>query len=115
MFTYFPHGPKVPDWMPASVSVHWQDWKLIRIFNYGLNGNHAYRLYNIKNDISERTDLASFYPEKVAELDKMIEDFLNDTKAPHPVANPAFQLEKYKPEQIGIQTGGLKVQPLKKK
>lgn len=115
MFTYFPHGPKVPDWMPASISVHWQDWKLIRIFNYGLNGNHAYRLYNIKNDISERTDLASFYPEKVAELDKMIEDFLNDTKVPHPVANPAFQVEKYKPEQIGIQAGGLKIQPLKKK
>jgi arylsulfatase A-like enzyme len=26
IFTYFPHDPPVPDWLPPSVSVHQGDW-----------------------------------------------------------------------------------------
>ena len=39
-FTYFPHAPAVPDWLPPSVSVHHGDWKLIRIFHAGEDGAH---------------------------------------------------------------------------
>ena len=35
IFTYFPHNPRVPDWLPPSASVHHGDWKLIRIFHGG--------------------------------------------------------------------------------
>ena len=38
IFTYFPHNPPVPDWIPPSISVHQGDWKLIRIFHGGEAG-----------------------------------------------------------------------------
>ena len=108
MFTYFPHMPKVPDWLPPSVSVHEGDWKLIRIFHYGEGEEHDYKLYNLKWDIGETNNLAKQYPEKVNELDQLIEAHLVDARAVLPTPNPAFEPEQFKPEQIGIQAGGLK-------
>ena len=35
------------------MSVHYGDWKLIRIFHYGDEHSHDYRLYNLRTDISE--------------------------------------------------------------
>ncbi|MBU3666579.1 MAG: sulfatase [Chthoniobacterales bacterium] len=102
IFTYFPHSPPVPDWLPPSVVVHDGDWKLIRLFHEGENGAHAWRLYNLKDDIGETKDLASATPEKVTELDAKIEAFLVDTKAVRPIPNPAFDPAKYNPEKIGI-------------
>ena len=66
IFTYFPHAPGVPDWLPPSVSVHQGDWKLIRIFHGGENGKHRYKLFNLKEDIGEQNDLARAFPERVA-------------------------------------------------
>ena len=54
MFTYFPHSPGVPDWLPPSMAVHSGDWKLIRLFHQGEDGAHDYRLYNLAEDIGER-------------------------------------------------------------
>ena len=68
MFTYFPHAPRVPDWLPPAVDVHVGDWKLIRLFYQGENGKHGYMLYNLKEDIGEKNNLAAKYPEKVKEL-----------------------------------------------
>jgi arylsulfatase A-like enzyme len=101
IFTYFPHSPGVPDWLPPSVVVHDGDWKLIRLFHEGENGAHSWRLYNLKEDGGEVRDLASAMPEKVAELDAKIEGFLTDTQAVQPIVNPAFDPVNYKPERIG--------------
>jgi len=91
IFTYFPHSPPiVPDVLPPSASVVGDEWKLIRLFHEGENGSHAYRLYNLKDDISETKDLAAEQPERVRELDAMLEDFLVNTKAIVPAANPAY-------------------------
>lgn len=109
MFTYFPHSPGVPDWLPAAIAVHVGDWKLIRLFYQGDNGAHGYMLYNIKNDISESNNLAAKNPAKVKELDKLIEAHLKEAKTVIPVPNPAFDITKYDPSQIGVQKGGLKV------
>ncbi len=43
------------------------DWKLIRIDNYG------FALYNLKDDLEEQKDLAAKMPEKVQQLQKMME------------------------------------------
>ena len=90
IFTYFPHSPKVPDTLPPAVTVTAGDWKLIRLFYQGENGAHAYRLYNLKNDIGEQHDLAAAQPERVKTLDALIEKFLVDTRAVTPKPNPDY-------------------------
>jgi len=65
-------------------------------------------LYNLRWDISEHNNLSKTYPKKVIELDKLITKHIKDTKAVVPVPNPNFDITKYKPENIGIQPGGLK-------
>ncbi|WP_206028734.1 DUF5722 domain-containing protein [Thalassoroseus pseudoceratinae] len=95
IFTYFPHAPGVPDWLPPSVSVHSGDWKLIRIFHGGENEKHRYKLFNLKNDIGEQTNLIDKYPERVKKLDGLIEQHLIDTQAVRPLPNPNFDPSKY--------------------
>lgn len=101
IFTYFPHSPPIPEWLPPSVSVHSGDFKLIRIFYGGENGAHDYRLYNLAKDIGEKNNLAASHPEKVTTLDKMIENHIKDSKAVVPIPNPNFDPKQYRPERIG--------------
>ena len=95
IFTYFPHAPGVPDWLPPSVSIHQGDWKLIRIFHGGDAGEHRYKLFDLKNDIGERSNLADEQPHRVRELDALIEQHLIGTNAVRPPANPNFDPSKY--------------------
>ncbi len=57
VFQFFPHDPPVPDWIPPSVSVHQDEWKLIRIFHAGEQGAHRYLLFNLHADLESRTIL----------------------------------------------------------
>jgi arylsulfatase A-like enzyme len=101
VFQYFPHQTNVPDWLPPAVSVHCGGWKLIRIFHGGDNGAHRYLMFNLRDDLGEKNNLASQRPELVNELDGLITEFLADTKAIVPVPNPAFDPSKYRPELEG--------------
>ncbi len=103
VFQFFPHSPPVPDWLPPAVSVHQDDWKLIRIFHAGEMGAHRYLLFNLDDDIGEKNDLASQNQDKVRELDALITRFLEDTKAVVPLPNPNFDLAQYDPELEGIR------------
>ncbi|MBN2452199.1 MAG: hypothetical protein JXR77_17570, partial [Lentisphaeria bacterium] len=85
-----PHSPHIPDWQPAAVCARRGDWKLIRIFHDGADGQHRYELYNLREDIGERRNLASGNPAVVAELDAAIERFLEETGALRPQPNPAY-------------------------
>jgi hypothetical protein len=109
IFTFFPHSPTVPDWLPPAMCVHAGDWKLIRLFHQGENGAHGYRLYNLKTDLGEAHDLAKAQPDKVREMDRLIQDHIGQSKAVVPRPNPAFDPAQYRPERIGQQPGGLKV------
>ena len=104
IFTYFPHAPGVPDWLPPSVSVHQGDWKLIRIFHGGETGKHRWKLFNLTDDLGEQHDVSAKYPQRVQEMDARIEKFLGDTHAVVPVANPKFDPTKYHPELEGQAT-----------
>jgi len=101
IFTYFPHSPPVPDWLPPSVAVHQGDWKLIRIFHGGEDGAHRYKLFNLRADIGETRDLSADEPRRVQELDALIEKFLKDTSAVTPRPNPDFDPTRYRPEDEG--------------
>ena len=101
IFTYFPHSPPIPEWMPPAVSVHCGEWKLIRIFHGGDDGQHRYKLFNLRDDIGEQNNLAPERPDLVKELDVLIDGFLNDTNAVLPLPNPKFNAAAYRPELEG--------------
>lgn len=66
------------------------DWKLIQYFE-----NNDIELYNLKDDIGEKTNLAESNPSKTKELLSLLETWRAETKAPVPVElNPDFQQVK---------------------
>lgn len=111
MFTLVPGHGGTPHWLPPSMSVHHGDWKLIRTFHYGKEENHDYRLYNLRDDIGETKNLALDQPNKVSELDKLIEDYISEANVVIPLPNPNFDPKKFDPSKIGVQPGGLKMPP----
>ena len=111
MFTHVPGHGNTPQWLPPSISVHHNDWKLIRTFHYGEDGNHEYRLYNLHEDIGENTNLAADRPTLVKELDRLIENYVAEAGVVVPLPNPKFDPAKFTPSQIGVLAGGLKMPP----
>ncbi len=64
------------------------DWKLIQYFE-----NNDIELYNLKEDIGEKHNLAESNPEKRDELLGMLENWRNETDAPVPTElNPEFRI-----------------------
>jgi arylsulfatase A-like enzyme len=102
IFTYFPHAPPVPEWMPPAVSVHQGDWKLIRLFHAGESGQHRWKLFNLAEDPGETNDLAGQQPARVKTLDEQIAIFLEDTGAVCPQPNTNFDPSKYNPKNEGV-------------
>lgn len=75
---------------PSSI-IRKGDWKLIHYYEDG----HE-ELYNLKNDISETTDLANKNPERVKQMSAELFAFLNKVSAKFPVKDPEYneELEK---------------------
>jgi arylsulfatase A-like enzyme len=81
-FIWFPH-------LIPGVSVRQGDWKLIRRFTArpaDYEGLHE--LFHLGEDPGETTNLASKMPDKVKELDALIDGFVADTGALYPKPNP---------------------------
>lgn len=87
IFNYFPH---TLFGNPPGVSVRAGDWKLIRWFETNSEHPDAHELYNLKDDIGETKNLSSQMPEKVRQLDGLIEGFLA-TGDVVPKPNPAYR------------------------
>jgi arylsulfatase A-like enzyme len=62
------------------------EWKLIERFE-----NVECELYNLKQDLAEKNDLADEMPEKVEELQKMLAKWRKDVDAQMPEINPDYQ------------------------
>ena len=83
-FNYHPHGGAN---RAGGVWVRSGKFKLLRWF-----GNPStHELYNLREDLSEAHDLATKMPDKVKELDALIDGFLKDTGATYPRPNPAYK------------------------
>lgn len=89
IFCHFPHNVVALNCKPCT-SVRQGDWKLIRTYYEGGNGEHKYELYNLIEDISEKNNLAAKMPEKVRELDELITQHLINIDAVIPVINPNY-------------------------
>ncbi len=75
--------------MPATW-VRKGDYKLIRFYDTGPEFPDKFELYNLREDIGETDNLAEKMPEKVRELDALIERFLGETGAAVPRPNPDY-------------------------
>ena len=82
-FTWFPH-------LVPAVSVRQGDFKLIRRFEPHAVYPDTVELYNLKDDIGEKRNLAAAMPGKVNELQALIDGFVKDTGALVPKPNPAY-------------------------
>ena len=84
---YFNYHPHAGANRAGGVWVRSGDFKLLRWF-----GNPAtHELFNLREDISESKDLANQMPDKVKELESLIDGFLQDTGAAFPLLNPAYK------------------------
>jgi arylsulfatase A-like enzyme len=84
---YFNYHPHAGANKAGGVWVRSGNFKLLRWF-----GNPSTNeLYNLKEDISESKDLATTMPDKVKELNALIDAFLTDTGATFPRPNPAYK------------------------
>ena len=94
VFCHFPHGTatrdSVMDGFYAGTYVRKGDWKLIRFYARNDDGTDDLELYDLKNDLGERHNLAKEKTELVKELNGLITDFLKDTEAVIPKLNPAY-------------------------
>ena len=90
IFTHVPNYFAATLQRPAT-SVRKGDWKLIRFHCDGPGQTDRFELYNLREDIGETDDLAVAEPERVSELNSLIDQFLSDTEAVIPTANPRYQ------------------------
>lgn len=90
IFTHFPHVFGVM--CAPSTAVRMGDWKLIRFHHATQNAaSDAFELFHLGMDPSEAIDLAPYYPDKVAELDRLIAEHLQATDALLPIRNANYK------------------------
>ncbi|MDZ4404471.1 sulfatase [Prosthecobacter sp.] len=84
---YFNYHPHAGANRAGGVWVRTEHYKLLRWF--GKTNTHE--LYNLKEDLGETKNLATMMPDKVKELDALIDGFLKSTGATYPRPNPDYK------------------------
>ncbi|MDX9754933.1 MAG: sulfatase [bacterium] len=82
IFWHFPHYRYCTD--PYSI-IRQGQWKLIKRYGQG-----TMELYNLKEDLSETTDLATEKPDIVNTLNERLQAWLQETGAKVPIPNPEY-------------------------
>lgn len=91
LFCHFPHAPGVPDNNGPATTVRQGNWKLIRFFHTNPDQTHHLELYDLAEDPGESANLVSQHPDVVENLDRRIAEFLAETEAAIPLANPNYR------------------------
>ena len=90
IFCHFPHYTPAADGLPSTY-VRKGDWKLIRFYCDNDDQSDRVELYDLTKDIGETNNLADEYPDRVSELNDLIDQFLTDAGAVIPTPNPAYR------------------------
>ena len=87
LYWHFPNkwGPDGPG-IGSTSTIRSGDWKLIYWYN-----DHHFDLFNIKEDIGEKENLADSHPDKVKEMAKELGKYLRGVKATRPVVKATGQ------------------------
>lgn len=94
IYCHFPHYTPATGNLP-SVWVRRGDWKLIRFFADGPKQQDRFELYHLAEDLGEKRDRAGEMPERVRELNALIDCHLKETGALVPFPNPAYGQETH--------------------
>ena len=84
IYWHYPHYHG-STWAPGA-AVRAGDWKLIEFYE-----DNTVELYNLKDDLSERKDLAKANRKKTKELLAMLRQWQKETNAKMPTANPNYK------------------------
>ncbi len=84
IYWHYPHYHG-STWAPGA-AVRAGDWKLIEFYE-----ENKYELYDLRNDIGEKNDLAKTHPEKAKKLLDMLHRWQREMGARMPRPNPNFQ------------------------
>ena len=79
---HFPHGEHRANYF---TTYRKGDWKLVYYYNPETTGKPSWKLYNLKEDPYEATDLAEKHPEQVTNLIKLMKERLEIENALYPV------------------------------
>ena len=90
IYCHFPHYIPATKNVPSSY-VRKGDWKLIKHYHDNEDQTHRYELFNLHTDIGETLNVANTYPEKVKELNELIENHLAETGGIQPVLNQGYK------------------------
>ena len=99
IFCYFPHYIEITGAKPGA----WArkgDWKLIRFFDDNEDQTDRFELYNLREDIGESNNLAGRNPDRVRELNALLDGFLRDTHAVIPKPNPNYRRHSARPFRV---------------
>jgi arylsulfatase A-like enzyme len=93
-----------PNYSPRKVAIPaaWVregDYKLTRFFHDAPDGTHRHTLHNVKEDPGETSDVASSYPEKAAEMSRMLDAHFTGVDAVLPVPNPNYNPDAVPPKR----------------
>jgi len=102
IFTHYPHATDYEGHSLSSdfsiycpgTAVRAGRWKLIRRWDTNEHFPEEYELFDVRADVGERNNLADEYPDRVDELDAMIDDYLEGTpdkviSVPNPDFDPS--------------------------
>ena len=79
---HFPHGEHRANYF---TTYRKGDWKLIYYYNPETTGEPSWKLYNLKEDPYEASDVSETYPEKVSSMIQMMKERLEKENALYPV------------------------------
>ncbi|HEA23121.1 MAG TPA: DUF4976 domain-containing protein [Pricia antarctica] len=84
LYWHYPHYHG-SGWTPGA-AIRQGDWKLIEFYE-----TETVELYNLSEDISEKNNLASEYPEKVNTLKQKLDELQKTTNANKAIRNPKYE------------------------
>jgi hypothetical protein len=89
VFCHFPHYVPATANRPCT-TVRRGPWKLLRFYGEGPDRSYGFELYNLDDDVGEQHNLADTMPMKVAELNALIDEFVQETGTLVPIKNPNY-------------------------
>jgi arylsulfatase A-like enzyme len=94
---HFPHYDK--DEIGPASAIYLGNFKLVRVYETG-----ALRLFDLSKDITERHDLAQQMPDKAADLDRRLTEYLKTINAQMPTPNANY--DPTKTPALGLKDKG---------
>ncbi len=91
LFWHFPHYHKGSGMVPGG-AVRSGNWKLIEWYEKSLRGEGdlAFELYNLENDIGEKVNMADSFPDITRKLSVQLQNWREGAGVQMPVLNPSY-------------------------